>query len=85
MTTILRSKLTRCKSPAHILKAVAKINIQNLTGDINYNFYGTKDGVEFVPVGEKYIDSFYCYYFIIIILLLLLSLLLLLFYYYYLI
>lgn len=58
MTTILRSKLTRCKSPAHILKAVAKINIQNLTGDINYNFYGTKDGVGFVSVGEKYIDSF---------------------------
>ena len=60
MTTILRIKIVRCNTPANsnILKAIAKSNIQNLTGDVNYNFYGIQDGVGFVPVGEKYIDSF---------------------------
>ena len=40
------------------IEAVARANALNLTGKVNYNVCGKKDGIGFVGVTEKFIDNF---------------------------
>ena len=40
------------------MEALIRSNALNCTGAINYNVYGTKDGIGFEEATEKFIDNF---------------------------
>lgn len=46
------TRLTAC------MEQLALQNALNRTGTINYNKYGTKDGIGFIPCSEKFVESF---------------------------
>ena len=54
-----RSRLVGCtKSKTAVLEALIRINSLNLTGALNYNAGGVKDGIGFENVTEKFVDNF---------------------------
>ena len=43
----------------NILESIVRCNaLVNKTGFVNYNEYGLKDGIGFVPCSEKFVDNF---------------------------
>ena len=42
----------------NILEKIARLNALNRTGNANYNKYGNKDGIGFIPCSDKFIDNF---------------------------
>ena len=56
---ISRSELVgNTKLKSSVVNAIARSNALNLTGNINYNVYGFKDGIGFESVTKKFVDNF---------------------------
>ena len=48
----------RSKSKTAAIEAIVQANCLNLTGKVNYNLGGVKDGIGFENVTDKFIDNF---------------------------
>ena len=59
-----RSLLGRSNKSTVLLQKIAQENSLNRTGCINYNQYGKKEGVGFIPCTEKFVDNFLFYVYV---------------------
>ena len=58
-TRVNRSELVgRATKKTAVLELLVRNNAFNRTGNMNYNFYGEKDGIGFEKVTEKFVDNF---------------------------
>ena len=55
---VIINRSDKSKSKSALVEAVTRVNSLNMTGRLNYNMYGTKDGVGFSAVTDKFIDNF---------------------------
>ena len=58
VTEQLTDLIGRSKATGAVIESIARANALNLTGDLNYNTYGSKDAHGFQQVTEKFIDNF---------------------------
>ena len=58
VTEQLTDLVGRSKAAGAAIESIARANALNLTGDLDYNKFGSKDANGFIQVTEKFVDNF---------------------------
>ena len=57
-TVIFHNEITSSAKSENVLKALARANSLNLSHEVNFNKYGTKDNIGLVAVSDVYFDCY---------------------------
>ena len=58
VTEQLTDLVGRSKAAGAAIESIARANALNLTGDLDYNKFGSKDANGFIQITEKFVDNF---------------------------